>query len=293
MSIQLDKITDKAKVITPADDQRLEKLANKRIPGQLRRVVKGNPELDYLIALSTDYVLEAQETTGVDMTKVEAALQLIQQSYRLEAHMYAQETGMIQLPLGSTNKEIPVYTLPRRSHKVWEMGYYFGLICRSRQLQSDFRMLPYTRQFMQNNIFDEFRTIYYHFLRQLDTPQMPIFLRRSEEVLTKIPMAFAAHYNSYVPLWRPVMERNEAKLHVILKEIMEFREAFNTHNQIETMLPLIAILSTAHDYGMEFESYDLPMDLITGKYAVEIDERLDFVFKPARRKKRKTRATVK
>jgi len=282
MSTQLNQKA--GKVAEVKTDLRLQRLEEERIPGQITRVIDGNPELDYLIALSTDYVLEAQEYSGVDLQKVEAALQLIQQAYRLEAHMYAQETGTIEMPLGSTHEELDVYTLPRRSHKVWEMGYYFGIICRSRHLQSDFRILPYTRQFMQNNIFDEFRTIYYHFLRQLETPQMPIFLRRSEEVLTKIPMAFAAHYNSYVPLWRPVLERNEAKLHVMLKEIMEFREAFNTHNQIETMLPLIAILSYAHDLGLKFDAYDLPMDLITGKYAVEIDERLDYLFGPAEEK---------
>lgn len=268
------------KGVEQRDRSRLNSLSENRIPEQISRVIEGNPELDYLIALSTDYVVEAQSYMNVDFRKVSAALQLIQQAYRLEAHMYAQEVGRIQMPLGSSNEELDVYTLERRSHKVWEMGFYFGLICRSEMLLSDFRMLPYTRQFAQNNIFDEFRTIYYHFLRQMETPQMEIFKRRSEETLTKIPMEFAAHYNAYVPLWGPVMERNEGKLDNLLREVIEFRKSFNIHTQIETLVPLVAILSYAYDLGLRFDMHDLPQDLITGHFAVEIDEQLEVLFGP-------------
>ena len=282
-----------AKSIEQKDGSRLSNLSENRIPEQISRVIEGNPELDYLIALSTDYVVEAQDRMNVDFRKVEAALQLIQQAYRLEAHMYAKEVGTIQMPLGTTNEELDVYTLQRRSHKVWEMGYCFGLICRSEMLVSDFRMLPYTRQFKQNNIFDEFRTIYYHFLRQLETPQMPIFLRRSEETLTKIPMEFAAHYNSYMPLWRPVLERNESKLNAMITELIDFRKSFEIHNQIETVIPMVAILSYAHDLGLKFDTHDLPADLITGHYAVDIDEQLEVMFGPKVVEEKKPKKTKK
>lgn len=247
-------------------DSRLKNLCEERIPLQYGRCLEGNPELDYLIALCTDYVLEAQQEMNVDFQKIEAALQLIQQSYRLEAHMYAKETGTLNFQLGAEQRDFEVYTRERRSHKVWEMGFYFGLICRSRMLMSDFRMLPYTRQFLQNNIFDEFRVIYYHFLRQLETPQMGIFLNRSSQVLTKIPMNYATHYHSYFPLWKPVMEGDETELNLILKEIITFRKDWGNHNSIETLIPLVAILSYAYDMGMRFDMHDLPEDLITGHF---------------------------
>jgi|GEM_PF-4240952 len=258
--------------------ERLVHLSENRIPEQMTRCLEGNPELDYLIALCTDYVLEAQNEMNVNFQKVEAALQLIQQSYRLEAHMYAREQGQLDFPLGADSQPIDVYTRPRRSHKVWEMGYYFGLICRSQVLTSDFRMLPYTRQFLQNNIFDEFRVIYYHFLRQMETPQMGVFLKRSSEVLTKIPIDYAANYHSYFPLWRPVMEKNEAELNLILKEVIAFRKDCGNHGSIETLIPMVAILSYAYDMGMRFDMHDLPQDLITGHFTVGIDEKLEVIF---------------
>lgn len=278
MKSQSAPLTHTASHVQKREDKRFQNLADERIPRQVDRVLSGSPELDYLIALSTDYVMEAQKHMNVDFRKVEAALQLIQQAYRLEAHMYAQEEGSINMPLGNSSKDLPVYTMPRRSHKVWEMGYYFGIICRSRVLMSDFRMLPYTRQFMQNNIFDEFRVIYYHFLRQLETPQADIFLKRSEQTLSKIPINFAGQYQSYVPLWRPILLGDEERLSMRLKELIDFRKVMGLHNQIETIIPLVAILSYAHDLGMRFDTYDLPADLITGHYAVDIDKQLEHQF---------------
>lgn len=278
MKIQSASLTQADSHVQKTDPSRLHSLVDERIPNQVDRVLSGSPELDYLIALSTDYVMEAQKHMNVDFRKVEAALQLIQQAYRLEAHMYAQEEGEIRMPLGQEEQNHKVYTTPRRSHKVWEMGYYFGLICRSRVLMSDFRMLPYTRQFMQNNIFDEFRVIYYHFLRQVDTPQADIFLKRSEQTLAKIPINFAGQYQSYVPLWRPILQGDEERLSIRLKELIEFRKVMGLHDQLESLIPLVAILSFAYDTGMRFEMYDLPQDLITGHYAVDIDKKLEHEF---------------
>ena len=263
---------------TQKSDSRLSHLCDERIPLQMDRCLKGNPELDYLIALCTDYVMEAQREMNVDFQKVEAALQLIQQTYRLEAHMYAKETGTLNFQLGAEHYDFEAYTVQRRSHKVWEMGFYFGLICRSRMLMSDFRMLPYTRQFLQNNIFDEFRVIYYHFLRQLETPQMEIFLNRSAQVLTKIPMNYCTLYHSYFPLWRPVMQGNEQELNAVLKDTISFRKDWGHHTSIEALIPLVGVLSYAYDMGMRFDMYDLPEDLITGHYAVGIDEKLEVFF---------------
>lgn len=278
MKTEVKEITQLELNRSVKSDSRLDSLCEERIPLQMARCLDGNPELDYLIALCTDYVLEAQQEMNVDFQRVEAALQLIQQTYRLEAHMYAKETGTLNFTLGAEQKDFEVYTRERRSHKVWEMGFYFGLICRSRMLMSDFRMLPYTRQFLQNNIFDEFRVIYYHFLRQLETPQMGIFLNRSSQVLTKIPMNYATHYHSYFPLWRPVMAKDEAALNSILKELIAFRKDWGNHNSIETLIPMVAILSYAYDMGMRFDMHDLPEDLITGHFTVGIDEKLEVFF---------------
>ena len=272
------EVTQITQLNTATPGKRLNHLCNERIPLQMGRCLEGNPELDYLIALCTDYVMEAQKAMNVDFQKVEAALQLIQQSYRLEAHMYAKETGTLNFQLGAEQRDFEVYTVPRRSHKVWEMGFYFGLICRSRMLMSDFRMLPYTRQFLQNNIFDEFRVIYYHFLRQLETPQMEIFLNRSSQVLTKIPMNYATQYHSYFPLWRPVMMGDEKELNLVIKDTISFRKEWGHHNSIETLIPMVAILSYAYDMGMRFDMHDLPEDLITGHYSVGIDEKLEVFF---------------
>ena len=272
------EVTQITQLNTATPGKRLNHLGNERIPLQMGRCLEGNPELDYLIALCTDYVMEAQKAMNVDFQKVEAALQLIQQSYRLEAHMYAKETGTLNFQLGAEHRDFEVYTVPRRSHKVWEMGFYFGLICRSRMLMSDFRMLPYTRQFLQNNIFDEFRVIYYHFLRQLETPQMDIFLNRSAQVLTKIPMNYATQYHSYFPLWRPVMAGDEKELNLVIKDTISFRKEWGHHNSIETLIPMVAILSYAYDMGMRFDMHDLPEDLITGHYSVGIDEKLEVFF---------------
>ncbi len=260
-------------------ESRLKSLCEERIPLQFSRCLEGHPELDYLIALCTDFVLEAQKEMNIDLNRVEAALQLILQSYRLEAHMYAKESGTLNFQLGAEHRKFDVYTSRRRSYKVWEMGFYFGLICRSRMFMSDFRMLPYTRQFLQNNIFDEFRVIYYHFLRQLETPQMEIFLNRSAQVLTKIPMNYATHYHSYFPLWKPVMEGDESKFNLRLKEIISFRKEFGQHSSIETLVPMIAILSYAHDMGMHFEIPEgLSEDLITGHFIVDINDKLETSF---------------
>lgn len=247
------------------------------------RVLKGEPELDYLQRHASDYLFENMPKTDRDPDMIRAALQLVLQASHAEANMQVWEREKVNLPLGAEIQEFYHYALPGQATQAWMNGFYHGLICRSDKQIEHLNFLPYTRHFVKDEVLGEFELIYYHFLRNLGHDMSRTFLTRAAYALDKIPHDYARQHRAYFPLWAPVIQNNQAGMEATLSHVLYERERLLSHRmRREADIAIMAILSFAYDKGMEVDAKRYPQfsEWVEGRFLVDLETKLPTHFPP-------------
>ncbi|MEM7038516.1 MAG: hypothetical protein AAF570_16145, partial [Bacteroidota bacterium] len=262
-----------------------------QISNYFDRVLKGEPELDFLCKNATDYVFEQLEDKQHDPQKMTAALQMVLQSSHAEALMQAWERDYVTVPFGETSESIDWYALPDRAMGAWTTGFFFGMICRADTQRKNLNFLPYTRHFINHEVLGEFRLIYYHFLRTLGSEMSQIFYDRAAYALSKIPAEYAESYKATFPLWQPIMDGSKDGLETVLSHCLYERKLLlSDRMRRDADIAIMGILSYAHDIGLEIPGARYPHStaLVRGEYKVDLHTDLDFNFPPEPPKERQS-----
>jgi hypothetical protein len=271
--------------------EKLSRIAVRSIPMKVAQANNGQIDYDGVSYFCRDYAFKAL-LLGVGVAEsIQRALQIMLQTCLAEVKMNVAASPTIEVNFQNELIEVPVDPVESHTQHVWFDAFYYGLILRAKKSRDYLLECDYEMKFVTDDLYSPFHQGHYKFLCLLGTEMEAEAYYRAQRALDAIPEAYKGYYIYYVPLWKSIVEKDEAGFNAQWLELLTQHRNYwgnppkddpdrvnapNGHNNPE----LTAIMAYAHDLGFKIahQSDYCPEAMVNGDFRADVDSQFGFEF---------------
>jgi hypothetical protein len=263
------------------------------IPYKVAQALDGRLDLDATNYFAENYLFGGLRHQVLDQGHARAALQLLLQINLATVAACISRPDPVKVRV--RDQQVVLSSIPTESDAAgaWFRAYYYALIGRAHKALKELRDPGrYEDWMITDGFYSPYRQGHYLFLAFLEEPDIALQeYDRSTKAVARIPAQWRVLIDTFYPLWRPVLERNQSAFdHELEAAILRHQDywAHPTEDEEDNMndpkghfsLELTGIMAYAHQIGLQINvgSDYTPLPLVTGEIQVDLDTPLDFYF---------------
>lgn len=269
----------------------LEQSEGQTIPALLAQAKDGKMDLMGTLAAVPVYISQAHRLQQVDKEHQEAAMQFLLQVFKAYVQLGISEAITKVVRLG--DQDVPHTTLDDLQEGIisWFQGYYYSMVARAEHFRSYLKEAEVQEWLVFEGPFSPFFQAHHQFLVGLGGDQDVAHLDQAENALEGIPATYRTGLEIYFPLWRPIIEKNQAAFDAGLKAALKRHIAYWGEPKADKpdhpdnpdghfSYQLTGMMAYASEMGLKLNvsSDYTPSGLVNGDLQVEIETELDFYF---------------
>lgn len=271
-----------------------ERYEMKRIPNKVHQSKKGSHDLGGVRNICSEYIFGGLRTKCADPQRLTAALQFVLQCYLGEAQMQVATTESITVRVQELDAEWKVEPTRAYATAAWVGAFHYALISRAKNALRLIGELHYYDKFVHDGADSMLDQALYQFmvgLIQGDEDEARLRLGQAEGYLADFPQTWGPILRIHFPLWRSILEKNQAAFDVQLEASLRKHKSYwgkPTATEPNWMnfsdghynLPLTAIMAFAYDRGLQvnLSSDYSPIELVRGDFKADWDSEPVFLF---------------
>jgi hypothetical protein len=271
-----------------------ERYEIKRIPNKVRQSKAGSHDLGGVRSICSEYIFGGLRTKCAAPLRLAAALQFNLQCHLGEARMQVATTPTVTVRVQEQDVEWEVKPTRAYAASSWIGTFYYALITRAKKTLHKIGELPYYLKFVHERESSPLDQAYYQFMIGLiegDEAEALLRLGQAETYLADFPPTWGPIFRIHFPLWRPILENNQAAFDEQLEASLRAHNSYwGQPTATEPLwmnfqdghynVPLTAMMAFAYDRGLQvnWTSDYTPIELVRGDFKTDWDAEPAFFF---------------